>query len=75
VLASIPDADRRAFYAPEVLRLEGELRAATSLARLLRSTGRPDEARRALEGVYGSFIEGFETADLRTARALMAELA
>jgi len=52
-----------------------ELRAATSLARLWRDQGRRSEARDLLAPVYGSFTEGFDTADLKDARALLAELA
>ena len=52
-----------------------ELRAATSLARLLRGQGRREEARDVLAPVYGWFTEGFETTDLRGARALLDELA
>ena len=52
-----------------------ELRAATSLARLCRTQGRDDEARGLLTQVYASFTEGFDTADLRDARALLDELA
>jgi len=51
-----------------------ELRAATSLARLLAGERRHDEARDALREVYGWFTEGFETADLRAARAVLDEL-
>src|SRR5204862_1969164 len=51
-----------------------ELRAETSLGRLLAARGRRDEARRRLGDVYGSFTEGFATRDLRVARALLAEL-
>ncbi|HXH06095.1 MAG TPA: hypothetical protein VNI83_05830, partial [Vicinamibacterales bacterium] len=51
-----------------------ELRAATSLARVLARLGRRDEARQALAGVHGWFTEGFDTSDLRTARALLDEL-
>ncbi len=51
-----------------------ELRAATSLARLQLQAGRRDEARNALAGIYGWFTEGFDTADLRSARALLEEL-
>jgi len=51
-----------------------ELRAATSLARLRRDQGRGEDARRALAEVYGWFTEGFETPDLRAARALLDEL-
>jgi DNA-binding SARP family transcriptional activator/predicted ATPase len=52
-----------------------ELRAASSLARLLVAVGRRDEARRTLAGVYEEFTEGFDTADLRDARALLDDLA
>jgi class 3 adenylate cyclase/predicted ATPase len=51
-----------------------ELRATTSLARLLRDTGRRDEARAMLAEIYGWFTEGFDTADLREAKALLDEL-
>jgi predicted ATPase len=46
-----------------------ELRATTSLARLLDKEGRPAEARRMLGEIYGWFTEGFDTADLRGAKA------
>jgi class 3 adenylate cyclase/predicted ATPase len=52
-----------------------ELRCATSLARLLHRRGAAEQARRVLAPVYESFTEGLETADLRAARALLAELA
>jgi predicted ATPase len=52
-----------------------ELRAATSLARLWREQGRQGEARELLAPVYGSFTEGFDTADLKEAKALLDELA
>ena len=51
-----------------------ELRAASSLARLLAAEGRRDEARRALADVYGWFTEGFDTADLREAKTLSEEV-
>jgi predicted ATPase len=51
-----------------------ELRAATSLARLLARTERRDEARRVLGGIYGWFTEGLDTADLREARSLLDQL-
>src|SRR5205085_4105724 len=51
-----------------------ELRATMSLARLLRDTGRRDEARMMLADIYNWFTEGFDTADLKDARALLAEL-
>ena len=50
-----------------------ELRAATSLARLWREHGRPGEARDLLAPVYGWFTEGFDTADLKDAKALLDE--
>ena len=52
-----------------------ELRAATSLARLWREQGRRGEARDLLAPVYGWFTEGFDTADLKDAKALLDELA
>ena len=51
-----------------------ELRATTSLARLLASQGRRDEARRMLAEIYNWFTEGFDTADLKDAKALLDEL-
>ncbi|MCH8196886.1 MAG: adenylate cyclase, partial [Proteobacteria bacterium] len=51
-----------------------ELRAATSLARLWQGQGKIAEADDLLSPVYGWFTEGFETADLRDARALLDEL-
>jgi class 3 adenylate cyclase len=52
-----------------------ELRAATSLARLWGERGRRAEARDLLAPVYGWFTEGFDTADLKEAKALLEELA
>ncbi|MGZ6777609.1 MAG: ATP-binding protein, partial [Mycobacterium sp.] len=51
-----------------------ELRAATSMARLWQSSGRRDDARELLAPVYGWFTEGFDTADLQDAKALLAQL-
>jgi class 3 adenylate cyclase/predicted ATPase len=51
-----------------------ELHAATSLARLWREQGRRSEARDLLAPVYGWFTEGFDTADLKEAKALLDEL-
>ena len=45
-----------------------------SLARLLKQTGRRDEARAMLAGIYGWFTEGFDTDDLEDAKALLDEL-
>jgi predicted ATPase len=52
-----------------------ELRAAMSMARLWRDQGKLDEARDLLAPVYGWFTEGFETLDLKQAKALLDELA
>jgi predicted ATPase len=52
-----------------------ELLATTSLARLLAKQGKPDEARAMLAAIYGWFTEGFDTADLKEAKALLDELA
>jgi predicted ATPase len=52
-----------------------ELRAAVSLARLGRDQGRHSEARDLLAPVYGWFTEGFDTPDLKEAKALLGELA
>ena len=51
-----------------------ELRAAMSLARLWREQGRPQQARELLAPVYGWFTEGFDTRDLKEAKALLDEL-
>jgi ATP/maltotriose-dependent transcriptional regulator MalT len=51
-----------------------ELRATTSLARLLASQGRRDEARTTLADIYGWFTEGFDTADLKDVKALLDDL-
>jgi len=51
--------------------LSWELRAATSLARLLRHRGRPAEAIACLQPVYDSFTEGFGTADLIAAKQIL----
>jgi predicted ATPase len=51
-----------------------ELRAATSLAELWRTQGRPNEARALLEPIYRWFHEGTETADIRRARDAQSAL-
>jgi predicted ATPase len=51
-----------------------ELRATKSLARLLASQGRLDEARTMLAEIYNWFTEGFDTPDLKDAKALLEEL-
>ena len=52
-----------------------ELRAAMSMARLWRDQGKRDDARELLAPVYGWFTEGFDTLDLKEAKALLDELA
>jgi predicted ATPase/DNA-binding winged helix-turn-helix (wHTH) protein len=52
-----------------------ELRAANDMAALRARQGRPDDARRLLQPVFEQFVEGLETADLRTAKSLLADLA
>jgi predicted ATPase len=51
-----------------------ELRAVMSLSRLWQSQGKRDEARQMLAEIYGWFTEGFDTADLQEAKALLEEL-
>jgi predicted ATPase len=51
------------------------LRAALSLAQLLMKQNRRDEARTMLNDVYNWFTEGFDTVDLKDAKALLDELA
>ena len=55
--------------------LSWELRAAKSLARLLCDRGRSADARGLLQPVYDRFTEGFDTADLKAAKALLDVLA
>jgi predicted ATPase len=52
-----------------------ELRAAMSLARLWRDQGNARQAHELLAPVYGWFTEGFDTRDLKEAKALLDELA
>jgi predicted ATPase len=51
-----------------------ELRTSVSLARLLRDTNRPDEARTMLAETYNWFTEGFDLPDLQKAKGLLDEL-
>jgi predicted ATPase len=51
-----------------------ELRAGTSLARLWRDQGKRNEARDLLAPIYGWFTEGFDTPDLKEAKALLDQL-
>ena len=52
-----------------------ELRTSTSLARLWRDQGKVQQARELLAPVYGWFTEGFDTLDLKEAKALLKSLA
>jgi predicted ATPase len=54
--------------------LAWELRSTMALARLLAEDGQRDQARHTLALVYDRFTEGFETADLKLARALLEDL-
>ncbi len=75
---AVAEAQRRFHDAIEQARGRGEksleLRAATSLARLLDRQGQREEAHSTLAGVYSWFTEGFDTADLKAAKALLQEL-
>jgi adenylate cyclase len=51
-----------------------ELRAVMSVSRLWKQQGKTKEARQMLAEIYGWFTEGFDTADLKAAKALLAQL-
>jgi len=72
----LAEADfRDAIASAETMRAKAwELRASTRLARLLCETGKRDEARAMLAEIYNWFTEGFDTADLKDAKALLDEL-
>jgi predicted ATPase len=81
LLESSPDAAKAEAYFEHALDIarkqhakSWELRAATSLARLWRDQGKPRQARELLAPVYGWFTEGFDTLDLKEAKALLDEL-
>jgi tetratricopeptide (TPR) repeat protein len=81
LLAASPkpdDAERCFRQAIEIARRRSakslELRAATSLARLLQRKGKSEHARRLLTEAYGWFTEGFDTEDLKDAKVLLDEL-
>ena len=57
-----------------LLLLGRELQAATSLSRLWQKQGKKEEARQLLAEIYGWFTEGFDTRDLKEAKALLDEL-
>ena len=80
--SSTPDVERAEAYFERALAVAREqqtkswqLRAAMSMARLLRDRGKRDEARDLLAPVYGWFTEGFDTRDLKEAKALLKALA
>jgi predicted ATPase len=72
------EAEKSYRTAIELARSQGarllELRATTSLARMKRDTNHRKEARAMLAEIYGWFTEGFDTADLKDAKALLQEL-
>jgi predicted ATPase len=74
----LTDVEGRLAMALDVSRRQGarmfELRAATSFARLWRDQGRNIEARELLAPVYGWFTEGFDTVDLKAAKARLSQL-
>ena len=73
--ADVADARGSFRRAMEIARQQSarswELRAAVSLARVLVAEGRRQEADRTVAGIYEWFTEGFDTADLKAARALL----
>ena len=76
-----PDAEKAEAYFDRALSVarqqqakSWELRAAMSMARLWRDQGKPQQARELLTPVYGWFTEGFDTLDLKEAKALLDEL-
>ncbi len=82
VKSPLPDAAKAEAYFERALAVarvqqakSWELRAAMSMARLWRDQGKRDEARQLLAPVYAWFTEGFDTLDLREARALLCTLA
>ena len=82
LLSPEPDAAKAEVYFERALAVarqqqakSWELRAAMSLARLWRDQGKPQQARELLAPVYDWFTEGFDTRDLKEAKALLDELA
>jgi predicted ATPase len=73
-----PDAELAFRHAIEIARRQNtrswELRASASLARLLSRQGKRNEARQTLAALFGWFTEGFDTLDLKEAKALLDEL-
>ena len=82
LLSPEPDAAKAEAYFERALAVaraqqakSWELRAAMSMARLWRHQGKPQQARELLAPVYGWFTEGFDTLDLKEAKALLGTLA
>jgi predicted ATPase len=81
LLSSAPDAAKAEGYFAQAFAISRqqqakswELRAAMSLARLWRDQGNVQQARELLGPVYGWFTEGFDTRDLKEAKAMLEEL-
>ncbi len=82
LMSQEPDAAKAEAYFERALKVarsqqakSWELRASMSLARLWRDQGKPQQARELLAPVYAWFTEGFDTLDLKEAKALLDELA
>ena len=80
LLSPEPDAAKTEAYFERALAIarqqqakSWELRAAMSMARLWRDQGKRNDAREVLAPVYGWFTEGFDTLDLKEAKALLGE--
>ena len=75
---SLAEAEAHFRRALDIARAQGaksfELSTATVLARLWRDQGKPSEARDLLAPIYAWFTEGFDTADLKDAKALLDEM-
>jgi predicted ATPase len=74
-LGILAEAGLKVGFASHELCQRGEKRAWSGLARLWRDQGKVQQARELLAPVYGWFTEGFETRDLKDAKALLQELA
>ena len=81
VMSPQPDAGKAEAYFERAIAIarkqqakSWELRAAMSMARLWRDQDKPQQARELLAPVYGWFTEGFDTLDLKEAKALLDEL-
>ena len=81
LLSPEPDAAKAEAYFERALAVarqqqakSWELRAVMSMARLWRSQGKAQQARELLAPVYGWFTEGFDTLDLKEAKALLNKL-